>query len=103
MTKKMDAICKKMERKMEIEFWTFESGYSDFERTRERLRKIEKEFDELKTLMYFYDLISEKDFDATCGYSWEVYTKYFDKMIEIKSEQEELFNARQKMRGKKAV
>lgn len=54
-------------------------GYYNFEETYKKLSKLEKEFDQLRTQMFYYDLISTKDFEETVNIGYKMFSKAVDK------------------------
>lgn len=103
MTKKTEKLYAKYEEKIRLEFWSYKEGYSSYEHTKDRIYKMFKEFDTLRTHMYYYDLMSEKDFDETCLMADEIMWKYYDMMNEIYAEAKAIYESRERMKGKKAV
>lgn len=79
MTKKMQNLLKKYESKLDAELRCMKLGYSNFEETYKKLSKLEKEFDQLRTQMFYYDLISTKDFKETVSIGYNMFSKAVDK------------------------
>lgn len=83
MTKKMSEITKKLNHNMETIVWLYDHNIITYEKAREELREEEKAFNELRSSMFHYGLLSEKDFMETCHTGTRVYNYMIDKCMEI--------------------
>ena len=89
MTKKMAAIVSKYQDKVNLWVSLFEKGHSSIVEAMEDIKYEMECFDELRTNMYHYDLLSEKDFDATAHTSYEIYKVAYDRLRDIRVSKKE--------------
>ena len=85
MTKKLEKIVAKYNEKLEVEVFMFEKGFNNIDEAMDKLKAKRKEFFALIENMYFYDLLSEKDFlFANNEIALSYYEKAVDKVFDIK-------------------
>lgn len=84
MTKKMTSIVKTYKDRMNQQVWLYEHGFITYEEAREKLNKECKMFDEMRTSMFYYHLISEDDFMQTTNVAFDVDDECFSRLLEIK-------------------
>ena len=78
MTKKAKNIFETYEMKLKLEIDIYNLGVTDTDKTLKHLHEIEEQFGELITGMYFYKLLSEKDFSELHSLKFPTYMKYWD-------------------------
>lgn len=80
MTKKMEKIVATMQQKMETIAWEYEHKFIDFGELQKSLHREWGQFDEMRTGMFHYNLISDKDFLDTTNkafdYAQEIIGRY---------------------------
>ncbi len=81
MTKKMEKIVDTMKEKMNDVAWMYEQKYIDFTELQNRTMELVNQFEDMKSGMYHYNLISEKDFDETTHTAWKYRNSIINKII----------------------
>ena len=88
MTKKMQEIIRKYENKLSLECMMYEDGIQDYESTVKWMREKRNEFEQFKSSLYMYGMISDKDHSETTFTAYEIHNKYINKLWEIQERKE---------------
>ena len=84
MTKKMEKIIKQYEEKLTLPAIGYKMEILTFEEAKKELNDIYEQFDELRTAMYHYNMISEKDFLETIHTGYTLQQVAYDKLLDLK-------------------
>lgn len=83
MTKKMEKLFSKFERRIRMYYEMYLDGVFDSEKIIKIFHEMEKEFDAMRSGMYNYDLISQKEYISTSTLAMQIVIKYENLVIGI--------------------
>lgn len=83
MSKEVKELYEKYSARLDLVVRLYKQGFSSFESSREELRNELHQFNDMRSTMFLYGLISEEDFKDTCELSYEMYDKSFNVILEI--------------------
>ena len=83
MTKKMQNMIIKLSEKMNTEFWLYENGFNNFSKAYKCLMEEQHKFDDMRSNMFHFGLISEEEFLDTTHTASDLFYRKVDAMQEI--------------------
>ena len=83
MTKKMQNMVLKLAERMNTEFQLFEYGFNDYSKCSNAMREEMHKFDDMRSNMFHFGLISEEDFRETTHTASDLWFRKLDAMQNI--------------------